>query len=116
MRIWGTFPTPHVPLSHTGLPGMMAASSESLDMRLTASTVVANLRRVEWTKVEGSEEKKERLEREEIRDQGNPKRPSANAASTSSHPDNSAKPAQSAAPSTPPASGVPTGVLHPVGT
>jgi hypothetical protein len=66
-----------------------------------ASTVAANSRRVERTKVEGSEQKKERLKREETRDQGNPKRPSANAASTSSHPTGSAKPAQSTAPSAP---------------
>jgi hypothetical protein len=70
-------------------------------MRLVASTVAANSRRVERTKVEGSEKKKERLEREETQDQGNPKRPSANAASTSLHPTGSAKPAQSMAPSAP---------------
>jgi hypothetical protein len=52
--------------------------------------------RLPKTEVEGSEKGKERQEREETRDQGNPKRPSANAASTSSHPASSAKPSRDA--------------------
>jgi hypothetical protein len=49
-----------------------------------------------------SEKGKERLEREEIRELGNPKRPSANATSTSSHPAGGAKPNRDAT-ATPPA-------------
>jgi hypothetical protein len=49
MKTRGTLPTPHVPPSHAGLPGMTATPSELSDTRFAASTVAANSRWAERT-------------------------------------------------------------------
>jgi hypothetical protein len=71
MTTRGTFPTPHVPSSHSGLLGMTATSLESSDTQLTASTVAANSRRAERTV------KAELGERQEGSRQGREERPAS---------------------------------------